>query len=35
MLYGKSYGLHVDSRLGEYTMVTLTLPKSTSIGGIS
>lgn len=35
MLYGKPYGLHVDSRLGEYTMVTLTLPKSTSIGGIS
>lgn len=35
MLYGESYGLYIDSRLGEYTTVTLVLPKNTSVGGIS
>lgn len=35
LLYGEPYGLTVDSRLGEYTIVRMTLPKSTNNGGIS
>lgn len=34
MLYGESCGLYIDSRLGEYTTVTLVLPKNTGNGGI-
>lgn len=31
LLYGEAYGVQIDSRQGEYTIVTLTLPKITSI----
>ena len=30
LLYGEQYGVHIDSRMGEYTIVTVTLPKISS-----
>ena len=35
LIYGDAYGVYIDSRPGEYTTVTLILPKRTTYGGES
>ena len=35
MLYGDQYGVYIDSHPGQYTVVTLILPKNTEFGGIN